>query len=285
MKQGRYIVNVLIIAFLVMVLGLQKASAQDKHRVRVKADYIKIMDGRSLLEIKTTARINKQNVDLPGLELTVVNEIEGEEIVLGNLVTDHKGEGQFSMDLGTLKADSLLSYTLGVNFKGTDTLRRASRSVQFKDADLIARLIVVDSVHHISAELKEAVTDSLLSEQNITVQVERLFAPLVLSEEINLTDESGTVLVPIPEGIPGVDGKLTLETVLKDSDDYGTVKAILDAPIGVPIVDESDFDERTLWSPRNKTPLFILLFTGILILGTWGTILYLVRILYKIAKH
>ncbi len=74
----------------------------------------------------------------------------------------------------------------------------------------------------------------------------------------------------LEEGIPGVDGNLTFEVVLKESDDYGTVKAMVNAPIGIPIVDESTFDERTMWSPRNKTPLFLLIFPNLLIFGMWG---------------
>jgi len=285
MKISRYIQSALVIAFLVAGMPSLLGQSQEKHRVRLKADYIKHMDARSYLDIKASARINKQTTDIGGIELLVVNEIDDEEIELGTLTTDQKGEGVFALDLNGLKADSLNTYSLSVSFKGTDSLRRASRTVQFKDAALVANLVTRDSVHYIEAVLKDAVTDSLLVEQNVKVQVQRLFAPLVLSEEINLTDEAGTILVAIPEGIPGVNSKLTIETVLEDSDDYGTVKAILDAAVGVPIVDESTFDERTLWAPRNKTPIFILLFTGLLVVGTWGTILYLIRILTKIAKH
>lgn len=281
----RNIQAVLLISFLFFGVAELVGQSQEKHRVRLKADYIKYMDARSYLDVKASARIDKQTVSITGIELLVVNEIDGEEIELGTLTTDQKGEGVFALDLNALKADSLNTYSLGVSFMGTDSLRRASRAVQFKDAALVANLITRDSVHYIEAVLKDAVTDSLLVEQNVKVQVERLFAPLVLSDEINLTDDTGTVLVPIPDGIPGVDGNLAIETVLEDSDDYGTVKTIIDAPIGVPIVDESTFDERTLWSPRNKTPIFILLFTALLIVGTWGSILYLIRILFKIAKH
>ena len=280
-----YIISALVMVLFLLGMPSLVGQSQEKHRVRLKADYIKQMDAGSYLDIKASARINKQTVGIEGIELQVVNEIDDEEIELGTLTTDQKGEGVFALDLNGLKADSLNTYSLSVSFKGTDSLRRASRTVQFKDAALKANLITRDSVNYIEAVLKDAVTDSILSEQNVKVQVQRLFAPLVLSDEINLTDDTGTILVAIPEGIPGVESRLTIETVLEDSDDYGTVKATLDAPIGVPIIDESTYDERTLWGPRGKTPIFILLFTGLLVVGTWGTILYLIRILFKIAKH
>ena len=108
--------------------------------------------------------------------------------------------------------------------------------------------------------------------------------PLQIGDEFNNTYDDGTILVPIEEEIPGVDGNLTFEVVLKDNDDYGTVKALINSSIGVPIIDESTFDKRTMWSPRNKTPLFLLIFPNILIFGIWSILIFLLINLYKITK-
>ena len=99
-----------------------------------------------------------------------------------------------------------------------------------------------------------------------------------------MTDEDGTIIAEVKEGIPGLDGNLAIEVVLNDSELFGTVKAIVNAPVGTPIVDESTFDQRTMWSPRNKTPLFLLIFPNILIFGIWGLIIYLITNLIKIKK-
>ena len=61
-------------------------------------------------------------------------------------------------------------------------------------------------------------------------------------------------------------------------------KAIIKAPIGVPIVEESTFNERTLWAPRSKTPIFILVFANLIILAMWGIIIYLITNLFRINK-
>ncbi|NNL38266.1 MAG: hypothetical protein HKO75_00255 [Flavobacteriaceae bacterium] len=116
------------------------------------------------------------------------------------------------------------------------------------------------------------------------VQVQRLIRPLKIGEDFNYTDKNGIILVPVEAGIPGPDGILTLEVVLADSDDYGTVKAITKAPYGVPIVRDNSFNERSLWAPRDRTPYFILIFTILLLILTWGPIMYLIRNLYKIYK-
>lgn len=263
-------------------------NAQDakKNSVRIKADYIKIMEHEIYLKIKATSKIENQNIEVPNLELTVYNEVNDEEIVIGNTITNNKGESKFIIEsLKTIKPDSTNTYNLGVSFDGNDAFKRASRSISFKNADISAKLITKDSINYISATLSDTSADSLLAEKNLVIQVQRLFSPLKVGEKFNITDESGTIFVPIEDGIPGLDGNLNIEVVLEDSDDYGTVKAIVNAPIGKPIVEESTFDQRTLWSPRSKTPIFILFFTGGLIFGTWGIIIYLIANLFKISKN
>lgn len=269
-------------------MGFNQLNAQqaEKNSVRLRADYIKIMDSVSYFNIKASARIDKENVDVPHIDLTVYNVQEDEEIELGTVKTNMHGECKFFIkDFNTIKPDSATStYNFNIAFKGNDAFKRTSRDVSIKDASITANLVVEDSLNYVSASLKEIATDSVLSDQILNVQIQRLFRPLRIGEEFNITDENGTILVQIPDGIPGVDGNLVIEVVLAESDDYGTVKALINAPVGTPIVDESTFDKRTMWSPRNKTPIFLLIFPNLIIFGMWGLILYLFINLFKISK-
>jgi hypothetical protein len=271
----------------VFCLGLQNLSAQDnsKNKVRLKVDYVKIINGDSYLDISTGARIDKKNVSVPYLDLLIYNETEQDEIELGTITTNPKGKIKFVLpELRSMLPDSSQIYTIKVAFKGNENFKRASKSVSFKDANIAARLITKDSLNYISATLTDAYSNSPISDEHLNIQVQRLFNPLKMGEEFNNTDDKGMVLVPIEEGIPGIDGNLLIEVVLNDNDTYGTIKAIVEAPIGKVIIDESTFDKRTLWSPRDKTPLFILVFGNFLIFGMWGIIIYLIVNLFRIKK-
>ena len=273
---------------LIVMPVFQNINAQEKpekNRLRLKVDYVKIMDGEIYFDIGATARIDKENIDVANIDVIISNEFDGEEVELGKVKTNMNGKSRFVLEsLGQLTPDSTKTYNITILFKGNDAFKRASKSISFKDAIIKANIITKDSINYISASLLDAQKDSLLADRLLNVQVQRLFRPLPIGKEYNSTDENGTILVPIEEGIPGVDGKLTFEVVLKESDDYGTVKAIIEAPLGVPIVDESTFDKRTMWSPRNKTPLFLLIVPNLLILGIWGIIVYLTVNLFKISK-
>lgn len=251
----------------------------------MKADYTKVMDGQSYLDIKVISRIDRSMVDVPGLDLEVYYEYDYEEFPLGTTRTDMSGKSRFMLPpLSEIKADSTGLYTLGVSFGGNDEFKRGSKTVSFKDARIITELEQVDSTNYVRATLTDATTELPVADVSLRVQVQRLIRPLRIGEEFNYTDENGTIFVPIESGIPGLDGILNIEVVLPESDAYGTVKAVVEAPYGEPIVMDTSFNERTLWATRDKTPIFILVFTILLIAVTWGPILYLIRNLYKISK-
>lgn len=188
-----------------------------------------------------------------------------------------KGECWFTIkNLNLIKQDSTNIYNIHFEFKGDSNFKKVSKSISFKDANIIADLIQKDSINYIKATLIDLSTNTPLSDSLLNVRIQRLFRPLRIGPEFNPPDENGTIIVSIIDEIPGVNGILTFEVVLKDSDDYGTVKSMVKASIGIPIVDESTFDERTMWSPRNKTPYLLLIFPNLLILTMWGLIIYLI---------
>jgi hypothetical protein len=242
------------------------------------------MDTEVYFDIKATSRIDKKNVNVADIDLNVYNEVDDESILIGKVTTGMDGVSRFTIeDINSIQHDTTNVYNVKVAFKGNDAFKKASRSVSFKNADINAKLVTKDSINYITATLLDVSTGVPLEDESLSVQVQRLFQNLQI-EEFNITDENGTIIVPIEDGIPGIDGNLTIEVILSENDDYGTVKAIVIAPIGTPIVDESTFDDRTMWSPRNKTPIFLLIFPNLIIFGMWGLIIYLITNLFKITK-
>ncbi len=261
------------------------AQKTKKDRIRLNIQYVKIMDGEIYFDIKASARIKKKTVKISNINLILYNELEEEKIKLGETTTNTDGESRFFLkNINEIRSDSSNTYNILVSFKGNDLYKKAKKSIQFKNANIKAKIITKDSVNYISATLSDASSKEPVADESLTVYIQRLFKPLRIGEEFNSTGDEGSILVPIDEGIPGVDGNLGIEVVLNESDDYGTVKAVVYAPIGVPIVDESTFDQRTMWSPRNKTPIFLLIFPNLLIFGIWGFILYLIFNLFKLSK-
>lgn len=257
--------------------------AQDK--VRLKAEYVKVMNEGVYFDIQATAKVNDENVNVSKIELIIYNLVGDEQVEIGKTITNMQGKSRFKLkDLNSIKPDSSNTYNIDISFAGNDKFSDASKSISFKNANIEAKLVSIDSVYYVTATLIDKSTDSLLVGESLKVQIQRMFKALPIGEEFNETDEDGTILVPIPEGIPGVNGILAIEVVLSESEEFGTVKAIVNAPIGKPVVDVSTFDQRTMWSPRSKTPLFLLILPNLLIFAIWGLIIYLITNLFKITK-
>ncbi|MDN3643695.1 hypothetical protein QWY87_13340 [Lutimonas halocynthiae] len=284
--------NITSFVFLLIVVSFQFSTINSslfaqakKNKARINADLVNIIGGEKYLNIKASARINKKTVEVSNIELTIYQELNDQEIELGKTTTDGSGISKFKIEnFNSLEADSTGIYNLSVSFPGNDAFKKASRSVSFRKASIKANWIVKDSINYVSAKLLDVMTDSSVAEAALDVRVDRLFRPLRIGDTSFETDENGEIEVAIEDGIPGVDGNLKLEVVLNESDDYGTVIASVVAPIGTVIVDESTYDQRTMWSPRGKTPIFLLTLTFSFIFVVWGIFIYLFINLVRIFK-
>lgn len=280
------------VAFVILLLSVGNIAFHNvysqnhkKNKVRIQAYYFKIMDSISFVDIRATSKIDKKTKKLPNLAFDVYNFIDESEIKLGSINTNQIGETKFILkDLETLKKDSLGYYNIKITFKGNEQFKKSSKTITFKDAEINTKLSTKDSINFINATLIDKNSNSAIASTPLIVRVQRLFKPLILGDSFNMTDDDGRITSAIDNNIPGVNRNIYIEVVLDDSDEYGTVIDVLKAPIGVPIVDESTFDKRTMWSPRNKTPLFLLIVPNALTFGMWFIIALLIINLFKIKK-
>ncbi len=259
---------------------------EGKSRPRVTLSYSKLMPGTSLLTITAKYKGADGFEGAAGLGFDVSQLFENDSLaLLGHTETDADGTAIFDLSrLDHYEPDSTGTYTLQVVSGKHPKFTKVEKSISYRDATLEARIIKEDSTNYITATLTDTFSGEPVADAPLKVQVQRLFRPLRIGEEFYMTEEDGHIEVPIDPEIPGLNGRLKLEVVLTDSDTYGNVKSALEAPLGEPIVNTSTFYQRTMWSPPSRTPLFLLIVPNLLILGIWGTLLYLVYNLFKIYK-
>ncbi len=101
------------------------------------------------------------------------------------------------------------------------------------------------------------------------------------------TDSSGSVTVELKkDSLPGDEkGNIVLVAKVEENDIYGNLSLEKTVPWGVAFKPDNDFfNQRTLWTTRNRTPIWLLFMAYSIMLGVWGTILYLVGQMIKIKK-
>ena len=120
------------------------------------------------------------------------------------------------------------------------------------------------------------------------VGVSRLGGILSAGDEATYTtDSTGSVTVPLKkDSLPGDEkGNIKLVVKVEDNDQFGNLIVEKTVPWGVVVEQQRNFfDQRTLWSTRFRTPLWLLIIAYSLGIGVWGTIIYLIFQIIKIKK-
>ncbi|MEQ8880095.1 MAG: hypothetical protein RLQ12_10705 [Cyclobacteriaceae bacterium] len=274
----------LFLVFLLLIASVTVYSQDKKYRARVSLEHVKIINEQSYIGISAKFKGEDGFEPASDLEFNVYRSVnEDSLVVLGKARTNTEGKAKFVLKETMKQSDTSGIYTYTVAIEDNEKFRDTDKSISFSEANLTVDVVTIDSTYHITAVLTDASGNALQGEF-LKVGLKRLYGNLTIGEDNNETDENGAILVPFRDEMPGVEGNLTFEVLLKESDAYGTIKAAISAPIGRPIEDESTFDVRTMWSPPNKTPLYLLIFPNLMILGVWVPLLLLMFNLYRISK-
>ena len=120
------------------------------------------------------------------------------------------------------------------------------------------------------------------------IGIERLGGILSAGDEQTYTtDSTGTATSEFKkDSLPGdQQGNFMLIAKVEDNDELGNLIVEKKVPWGVAMKpDNNFFAQRTLWSTRFRTPIWLLFMAYSIVIGVWGTIIYLVVQLVKISK-
>lgn len=255
------------------------ANSQDKKKARLSVQYVNVMNTEAYLSLSAKYKSENGFEPVAGVEFHVYQKFAEDSLVhLSPTTTNETGRAKFVL---SKEQDSPDLKTFVIKLENDLKFSDSESELTIRKAILTATLETVDSLNQISATLTDGAGQALPG-QSLRVQLQRMYAPLIIGEESYETGDDGSIIVPIEETMPGIDGNLTFEVVLNESDNYGTIKALVNAPIGTPVVDQSTFDKRTMWSPPTKTPYYLLIFPNLIIIGVWIPILFLIINLFRI---
>ena len=275
---------ILVIYVGIMLTTLLQVKAQDgQYKARLSVEYHKIMLTESFIEVNVKFRGEDGFEPATALPLNVYHVLDEDSLILvAEIITNEEGQARLLIEDSQFEKNDSLIHEYLIKLENSDEFKDTKKAVSFSDANLMAEIVEIDSVIHISAQLTDGAGKPIAGER-LNVMLQRMFAPLTIGKSFYKTDDEGNILVPFEDPLPGIDGILTFEIQL-ESDDYGVVHNVFEARIGKVIVDESTFDQRTIWSPPSKTPIFLWVFANVLILGAWIVIFILVANLYRIYK-
>jgi hypothetical protein len=147
-----------------------------------------------------------------------------------------------------------------------------------------------ETTKSITVAIKKLENDEWIAVSEVDVKIGVLRSGKILGageEEFYTTDSTGiTTAEFLRDSLPGdKDGNIVLAAKVDDNDEIGNLIIEKTVPWGVATKTDDDFfKQRTLWSTRYHTPVWLLFMAYSIIIAVWGTLIYLILQLFRVRK-
>jgi hypothetical protein len=278
---------------LMLALGCSTATmAQDssaKKTLMLTPTYVTVNNQVQYAAVKAKTKVEKRFQPVP--ELTVSLYLDGSDAanLVGKVVTNAKGEAMVPIP-ASMQAlfNAKQDHTLTASAEATKAFDATSADAAFTRSkialDTADGRSLVATVTKLN-DKKEWVPVKGV-EMKIGVRRQASLLPVSADDATYTTDSLGQVTAEFKRDslASGPNGALVLAAVVEENDELGSLSVEKTVPWGKYVAPVSNFDRRTLFATRQKTPVWLLFMAYSIIIAVWGVIVYLVRGVFRIKK-
>lgn len=242
------------------------------------------------LDITTKKKVGRKIEPVVNIPVNVYFSEAAEKNLLGKIITNVNGEGRVALP-ASFKAtwDSLNEFKFVAVSDSSAGVETLNSEVTIKKAILVIDTTSEEGIRNVTAQLKEKTGNEWVAVKEIEMKlgIKRLLGNLTVGEaETYTSDSTGMAIAEFKrDSMPGDEkGNLILVARVEDNDSYGNLVIEKSVPWGKAVQAETNFWHRTLWATGNRAPVWLLVIAFSIIIGVWGTIIYLVTQIVKIKK-
>jgi hypothetical protein len=287
--------NKLLLLFLILSVTMaNNVTGQEDSVVPKEIVKLQYFNQNNSLQYLLLENVLKKGKKIEPQENKVFNIFLGEAQpgnLVAKVVTDNCGRAKATIP-AQLKSSwsSTAQHTFLVVADATSTAQETTTEFTFTKGRISLDTSSADGTKNITVTVMKYENNAWLpvKDAEMKIGIQRLGGILPAGdEESYTTDSTGTAIAEFKkENLPGDGhGDLLLIARVDDNDELGTLIAEKKVSWGVATkADNSFFDQRALWSTRFRTPLWLLFMAYSIVIGVWGTIVYLIIQLIKIKK-
>ncbi|HEX5170330.1 MAG TPA: hypothetical protein VFW11_14230 [Cyclobacteriaceae bacterium] len=279
-----------ILLFLLTIAGAVSVYAQDdKIEPRIDLSYFQSDNDVPYVVVQVRKKIERRFLPLAGIPVTLYFQEESDSMKIGEIISNAKGEVKMLLPDRLMEYwNQLDSYDFLASVASNDSIEAGSESLTINRARIHISTDSTEKGRLIQAVIERKQNDKWVPVPDVEMKifVNRRFGRLFIGEETYTSDEDGLIEAEFSGDMPGDEnGVIEFGCMIEDHEEFGTLFAYAKNKWGTPMVDDnSAFAKRTLWSSRNKTPYWLLIFPNLAIAGVWGIIGYLILQIYRIKK-
>lgn len=286
--KGQFLHTGISILIIFLIMGsFTTLNAQEKKSPRLQLEYHSTDDG-TFLRTRARYREGRKYEPVQNAQLQLYFLKNDQETLIGKVKTGEDGWAEINVSPEIQSVmDTSENYQFLVLMEENDEFEEADRDLEIAKAILELELFEEDSIREIVARLMKVEEGDFVpvESEEVKFYVKRLFSLLPIGGQYTFTDEEGEVRVPFPADLPGdKEGNVEIVVRIQDHDDFGNLQASKKVDWGKPLEVDKNFEKRTLWASRDKTPYWLLIIPNLMILGIWGIIVVLILNMMKISK-
>lgn len=288
LKKNKFIF--LLLPFLFFLL-INRLSAQEKEETEelLKLNYFSVNNGVQYLILENSLKTGKKREPLKNKVFHFYLDSNKTENFIARVSTDENGQAKafFPPSLKAAWAASPLHTFIAVAAGKEEEI---AYELEIAKAKIQIDTATTDGIRSITVQVMQLTNDEWIPAADVEMKIgiQRLGGILSAGdEETYTTDSSGTASMEFTkDSLPGDHkGNFVLVAKVQENDLFGNLVLEKTVPWGIALkADTGFFDQRTLWSTRFRTPLWLLFIANSIIIGVWGTIIYLITQIVKIKR-
>ena len=280
-----------IIMLFLFGTAVSKINAQDSTATTVLSVRYFLPENKiPYVDVSTKKKVGRKFEPVKGIPVNVYFSEAAEKNLLGKIITGIDGEGRVALP-ASFKAtwDSLNEFKFVAVSDSSAGVESLSGDVTIKKAILVIDTTSTEGIRTVTAQLKEKNGNEWVAVKEIEMKlgIKRRLGNLTVGDaETYTSDSTGMASAEFKrDSMPGDEkGNLILVARVEDNDNYGNLVVEKSVPWGKSVQAETHFWHRTLWSTGNRAPLWLLFIAYSIVIGVWGTIIFLVLQIVKIKK-
>jgi hypothetical protein len=269
----------LLIAFILLLhIGGTAFSQAEKNSLSLSINYYNNNNQIHYLVANAKSKIDGRFQMIAGIPINFYIGSQSADNLIGTSVTNNNGE---AMVFIPAKAKDEWNKTSKVNFlitsKESKKFNEAEGSLEITKAKIQIDTLADRKIIATILELKDSIW-SPVNAVDVRIAIKRLGGDLNVSETPTYaTDSLGIASAEFKQdSLPGDSkGNLTLIAHVDNHDLYGNLSNEKLVPWGKSFVYVSEFDKRTLFARRGKSPLWLELMAYSIVIAVWSILIYL----------
>lgn len=255
----------------------------------VKLHYYNSNNKFQYLLVESLLKAGKKYEPLPSRSVQLFLDSNSTENAIGVVVTNNAGKAIASIP-PSLKSvwESSPKHSFLAVMAAKDEEKTAVLDIT--KSRIIMDTSSTEEARTISVHVDQFIHDAWVAAPDVEMKIGVKRHGGILSageEDTYTTDSTGTVTVEFnKDSLPGdPEGNILLVAKTEDNELFGNLSTEKKVSWGtVTVPDTNFFKQRTLWTTRFRTPYWLLIIAYTIVLGVWGTLIYLVTQLIKIRK-